>query len=71
LKDWRANLVVRQDAICALAASFKRVAVLGIKTIDKAEQPAYHVPEYLLQQGVRCVLMVPPRHSLPVSAASL
>ena len=53
--DWKANLVVKQEAISALAASLKRVAVLGIKTADKAEQPAYHVPEYLAAHGVAVV----------------
>ena len=56
--------MVKQDAIGALAASFKRVAVLGIKTAEKAEQPAYHVPEYLVEQGVRCVCQAFPAFSV-------
>ncbi len=52
---WRANLLTKQADISALAASAKRVAVLGIKTAAKADAPAYHVPEYLQSQGVQVV----------------
>lgn len=42
--------------IAKLAASFRRVAVLGIKTERQADQPAFYVAEYLASAGVevRC-----------------
>jgi len=36
-----------------LAGGARRVAVIGIKTADKASQPAYFVPQYLQQEGVK------------------
>ncbi len=41
--------------IDALLAKSKRIAVLGIKTSEKASAPAYHVPEYMQQQGLSVV----------------
>jgi hypothetical protein len=53
--SWTANLVTKQEEVRALASGFRTVAVLGIKTVEKAEQPAYHVPEYLQSQGMTVV----------------
>lgn len=41
--------------IRAIAREARRVAVLGIKTIAQASQPAYYVPAYLVAAGVRVV----------------
>jgi len=38
-----------------IALGAKRVAVIGIKTEDKPEQPAFYVPEYLQRAGVEIV----------------
>lgn len=38
-----------------IAREAKRVAVLGIKTEAKRDQPAYYVPEYLQSAGVTIV----------------
>lgn len=43
------------NEIRAIARALKRVAVLGIKTIAQAAQPAYYVPAYLAAAGVEVV----------------
>jgi predicted CoA-binding protein len=53
--DWRDNLLQDDDRIGELVRSAKRVAVIGIKTADKPEQPAYEVPEVLQKGGVEIV----------------
>ena len=63
----RAKLVL---VIVQLAGSAQRVAVIGIKTADKASQPAHFVPQYLQQQGVK-IYPVPVRDDLQHSVAAL
>jgi predicted CoA-binding protein len=41
--------------LCALLATVKRIAVLGIKTQAQAGQPAYDVPKYLADVGFEIV----------------
>ena len=53
--DWRENLIEDDVRIGELVRSAKRVAVVGIKTADKPEQPAYNVPELLQKHGVEIV----------------
>ncbi|MGB8931604.1 MAG: CoA-binding protein [Anaeromyxobacteraceae bacterium] len=55
MADWRENLITDDAKIGELVRSAKRVAVIGIKTADKPEQPAYEVPEYLAKHGVEIV----------------
>lgn len=55
MADWRQNLITDDARIAELVRSAKRVAVLGIKTADRPEQPAYEVPEYLSKRGVEIV----------------
>jgi predicted CoA-binding protein len=55
MADWRDNLITDDARIAELVRSAKRVAVIGIKTADKPEQPAYEVPEYLAKHGVEIV----------------
>jgi predicted CoA-binding protein len=55
MADWRDNLITDDARIAELVRSAKRVAVVGIKTADKPEQPAYEVPEYLSKHGVEIV----------------
>ena len=50
-----AKELVGDDEIRALLTDVHRIAVLGIKTADAAGQPAYYVPEYLLQAGFALV----------------
>ena len=50
-----AKELVGDEEIRALLTDVHRIAVLGIKTADAAGQPAYYVPEYLLQTGFALV----------------
>eukprot|EP00882_Tetradesmus_deserticola_P012738 GHRQ01013499.1.p2 GENE.GHRQ01013499.1~~GHRQ01013499.1.p2 ORF type:complete len:156 (+),score=69.91 GHRQ01013499.1:475-942(+) len=54
-ESWRTNLIRDPVIIQQLALQAKRVAVLGIKTEDKASQPAFFVPAYLQAAGVEVV----------------
>lgn len=58
MPPWRENLVETDEAIRALLATTRRVAVLGIKTEEQATAPAYTVPAYLASAGVE-ILPVP------------
>lgn len=44
-----------EDAIAELCRTARRVAVLGIKTEEKASEAAFYVPEYLVSAGVDVV----------------
>lgn len=50
-----AQVLTRDEDILALARSLRRVAVLGIKTEQQSDQPAFYVPEYLSRAGVEVV----------------
>ena len=49
------NLIEDEAGIRAVVQASKRVAVLGIKTEQQSDQPAFYVPEYLAQAGVDVV----------------
>ena len=53
--DWSRHLLETEEAISALLARTKRVAVLGIKTEQQSGQPAYYVPEYLAGAGLEVI----------------
>lgn len=53
--DWRDNLVTDQDGIEALAASARRVAVLGMRSEALAQRAAHYVPAYLADAGVEVI----------------
>lgn len=55
LSDPRKNLITDESGIAEVARSSKRVAVLGIKTEEKADQAAYYVPKYLVDAGVEVI----------------
>lgn len=40
-----------EDSITRLLESTRRIAVLGIKTEAQADQPAFYVPQYLVEAG--------------------
>ena len=46
------NLINDEAGITELLANTHRVAVLGIKTEAQADQPAFYVPEYLVEHGL-------------------
>ena len=49
------NLVEDDARIGEIVRGARRIAVLGIKTAEVAEQAAYYVPEYLQRQGLEIV----------------
>jgi len=53
--DWRRNLVQDADGIARIVRASKRIAVLGMKTEEQSEQPAFYVPEYLHEAGLEIV----------------
>jgi predicted CoA-binding protein len=53
--DWRENLVTTDDGLRELLAETRRVAVLGIKTERQSYQPAFYVPQYLVNAGLEVV----------------
>ena len=55
MADWRDNLVTDDARLGELVRSLKRVAVLGIKTEEKADQAAFYVPDFLAKRGVEIV----------------
>lgn len=55
MDDWRANLIEDEAGIAAIVRGVRRVAVLGIKTAERAGEAAYYVPEYLVGAGVEVV----------------
>jgi predicted CoA-binding protein len=44
-----------EDAVRDLVKRIRRVAVLGIKTEEQSDQPAFYVPEYLSSVGIEVV----------------
>ncbi|MDB5971868.1 MAG: O-acetylhomoserine sulfhydrylase [Hydrocarboniphaga sp.] len=53
--DWRDHLITTADAIRRLLNATRRIAVLGIKTEKQAGQPAFYVPQYLVDAGLDVV----------------
>lgn len=53
--EWKHNLVTRPEDIAQLLAGVRRVAVLGMKTEHQADQPAFYVPEALIDAGIDVV----------------
>lgn len=55
MSDWREHLLESPAQIRNLLAGVKTVAVLGIKTVAQAGQPAYYVPEYVARRGLTVI----------------
>ncbi len=53
--EHRANLIEDPEGIAALVRGMRRVAVLGIKTEQQADQPAFRIPRYLKEVGIEIV----------------
>ena len=53
--DWRRHLLASDEEIGALLDRTRVVAVLGIKTADDPDQPAFFVPEYAQRAGLHVV----------------
>ncbi len=54
-EDWHRNLVENESEIEALVKGMRRVAVLGIRTVERRFAPAYYVPEALARGGIDIV----------------
>jgi len=52
---WEENLISDDEGIRKLLASTRRVAVLGIKPEEQAQQPAHYVPAFLAAAGLEIV----------------
>ena len=55
MTDPRKNLITDESGIAEVARASKRIAVLGIKTEEKADQAAYYVAKYLVDAGAEVV----------------
>jgi len=53
--NFEENLITDPAGIARLLQGLRRVAVLGIKTEDQADQPAFYVPEALQRLGLEIV----------------
>lgn len=53
--DAQSNLIEDPEGIRAALKGVRRVAVLGIKTEQQSDQPAYYVAEYLDQAGLEVI----------------
>lgn len=50
-----ARIIDDEAGIAQLVKNSRRIAVLGIKTEEQDEQPAYYVPAYLVSAGLEVV----------------
>lgn len=53
--NWQENLITGQAQIIDLLEHTKTIAVVGIKTEQQANQPAYYVPRYLDSAGLEVI----------------
>lgn len=49
--DWRDNILTTTEQIRDLLSQTKTIAVLGIKTEEQSNQPAFYVPKYMQSAG--------------------
>lgn len=54
-ESWRNHLLQTEDAITALLARTRSVAVLGIKDGSDPSQPAWYVPAFAKAHGLRVI----------------
>lgn len=55
MTDWQANILDSSEQISALLLQVRRIAVLGIKTEQQANQPAFYVPQYMAAAGFEII----------------
>jgi predicted CoA-binding protein len=53
--NWRDNLINDSTQIRELLAQTKTIAVLGIKTEEQSNQPAFYVPKYMQHAGFKII----------------
>lgn len=51
----RENIITTGAEIADLLSGVKRIAVLGIKTENQADQPAFYVPKFLKDKGYEII----------------
>jgi uncharacterized protein len=55
MTNWQENLLDSSAQIRDLLLRIRRIAVLGIKTEQQANQPAFYVPQYLVSAGFEVI----------------
>jgi len=55
LSNWQDNLINDNAGIKRLLDETRTIAVLGIKTEDQANQPAFYVPRYMHSAGFKII----------------
>jgi predicted CoA-binding protein len=53
--NWQENILKSHEQIRELLQQTKRIAVLGIKTEEQSNQPAFYVPQYMAGAGYEIV----------------
>ena len=53
--NWQQNILESDEQIADLLKQTKRIAVLGIKTEEQSNQPAFYVPQYMASAGYEIV----------------
>lgn len=53
--NWRDNLINDSTQIRELLSQTKTIAVLGIKTEEQSNQPAFYVPKYMQHAGFKII----------------
>ncbi len=53
--EWQKNIIESDEGIRDLLANTKRIAVLGIKTVEQSFQPAFYVPQYMANAGFEII----------------
>lgn len=59
--SWQQNLITSPAEVMQILKQSRTIAVLGIKTQERAEAAAYYVPEYLQERGYT-IIPVPVYH---------
>ncbi len=55
MTNWQDNIISNGAGIQALLAETKTIAVLGIKTEQQSNQPAFYVPSYMASAGFHVI----------------
>jgi len=55
MDDWRDRLLEDEGRIGALLRASQRIAVLGMKTEERADEAAFYVPKYLAEHGAEVI----------------
>jgi predicted CoA-binding protein len=55
MTNWQDNIISNGAGIQALLAQTKTIAVLGIKTEQQSNQPAFYVPNYMAMAGFHVI----------------